>query len=77
MAHFLVTHAMKLHVANNAKTGLHHTACFLYPLSGAGSLNELNFAVQLVKAAKQRPRQFELAATHLKQTLQISDISGM
>lgn len=75
MAHFLVTHALKLHVANNAKKGRHHTACFLYPLSRAESLNELIFAVQPAKVAKQRPRQFKLAAIHVKQTLPISDTS--
>lgn len=74
-AHFLVTHKIKLQVANNAKTGPHHTAHFSYPLSGVGSLNNLNFAVQPVKVAKQRPRQFKLAAIHLKQTLWISDTS--
>lgn len=75
MACFSVTHAIKLQMANNAKPGLHHTASFSYPLSGVGSLNELNSALQLVKAAKQRSRQFKLAAIHLKQTLQISDTS--
>lgn len=75
VACFSVTHAIKLQGANNAKPGLHHTASSSYPLSGVGSLNELNSALQLVKAAKQRPRQFKLAAIHLKQTLQISDTS--
>lgn len=74
MAHFLVTHEIKLQMVNTAKTGL-HTARFSCPLSGVGSFNELNFAVQSIKVAKQRPRQFKLAAIPLKQTLQISDMS--